>query len=119
MKFSGIVGFFEGEQETKPGIFRPVIVERKYVGDVLRAKRGFQSRSDAQNDEFTVNNQISILSDLYAKQNWASIRYVIWNGVKWKVSSIEVNYPRLTLDIGGFYHDESEQTTGEPSRDTM
>lgn len=111
MKFNGIVGFWEGEKELRPGIWRPSIVERPYKGDILKFRRGFRERTDAQNDEFTVSNQISILSDLYARQNWASIRYVIWNGVKWKVDNIEVDYPRLTLSIGGFYHDSGNETT--------
>lgn len=111
MKFSGTVGFWEGEKEITPGIWRSVIVERPYKGDVLKFGRGFKSGSDTQNDEFTVNNQISILSDLYVRQNWASIRYVVWDGVKWKVNNIDVGYPRLILDIGGFYHDPREKTT--------
>lgn len=104
MKYSGMVGFFIGDKEIEAGVFVPVIEERKYTGEVLRSKRGFQEKSNQQNREFTVNNQISILSDLYAKQNWNSIRYVVWNGVKWEVNSVEVNYPRLILEIGGFYH---------------
>lgn len=115
MKFNGFVGFWEGEVEEQPGIWRSKIVERPYKGEVLKFKRGFRERSDAQNDEFTVSNQISILSDLYARQNWASIRYVVWNGVKWKVTNIDVNYPRLTLDIGGFYHGEPGKEPTETS----
>lgn len=111
MKFNGAVGFWEGEKETTPGVWRPTIVERSYKGDILKFRRGFRERSNAQNDEFTVSNQISILSDLYAQQNWASIRYVVWNGVKWKVNNIDVDYPRLTLEIGGLYHGEEQTTT--------
>lgn len=115
MKYSGIIGFFIGEEETEPGIFVPIFLERKYTGDVQRSRRGFQEKSDQQNREFTVNNQISILSDLYAKQNWDSIRYVIWNDVKWEVNSVEINYPRLVLEIGGYYHGEPNAIT----RNTM
>lgn len=103
MKFYGVVGFYEGKKEVSPGIFRPSITEKKYYGDVLKNHRKFQP-SSTQNDEFTISNQISILSDLYAQQNWNSIRYVIWNGVKWKVTSVEINYPRITLEIGGVYN---------------
>lgn len=108
MKFSGIVGFWEGEQEVKPGVWRPKIVEKKYVGDVLRNTRSFQQNPDSQTDEFNVNNRIRILADLYARQNWSSIKYVEWNGVKWRVRNVEIDYPRITLEIGGFYHGEAE-----------
>lgn len=105
MKFCGIVGFWvgEAEDEDRPGVWKSLIEERPYFGDVLRNTRRFQS-SDKQNDDLIVSNQISILSDLYAQQNWNSIRYVVWNEVKWKVTSVEVSYPRLILEIGGVYN---------------
>lgn len=104
MKFYGKVGFWEKDVEVKPGVWKPdAIKELPYTGDVLRDNRRFQA-SDTQNDKFTINNQISILGDTYAHENWPSIRYVIWNGVKWKVNSVTVDYPRLTLEIGGVYN---------------
>lgn len=104
MKFSGKVGFWGDEKEIYPGIWRPEIVERKYVGDIIRNNRKLQDKGDKQNANLTLSNQISILSDLYARQNWHSIRYVEWNNVKWEVNSVEINYPRLTLEIGGVYN---------------
>lgn len=114
MKFSGEVGFWVDEIETGPGVWRGEIVERHYVGDVLRNVRSFQQASEQMNDEFKVSNKISILSDMYMKQNWASIRYVVWNGKKFSVTSVDVGYPRLTLDIGGLYHGEDEINTPVP-----
>lgn len=114
MKFSGTVGFWVDEIETVPGIWQGEIVERHYVGDVLRNTRSFQPSSEQVNDDFKVNNRISILSDMYMKQNWASIRYVIWNGKKWKVTSVDVNYPRLTLEIGGIYNGEDAINAPSP-----
>lgn len=111
MKFSGIVGFWGEEVEVSPGVWRPEIVERKYVGDLIRNYRSLQEQNK-QNPNLTVNNQISILSDLYARQNWHSIRYVIWNGVKWGVDSVELNYPRLMLSLGGVCND-NEKEEGE------
>lgn len=103
MKFSGKVGFWENDVELSPGKWGPNIVERPYTGDILRWKQQFQ-KSDTQNDIFNVNNQISILADLYAHENWPSIRYVVWKGVKWKVTDVEVSYPRLILSIGGVWN---------------
>lgn len=103
MKFSGKVGFWEGSRETKPGIYKSQIVERPYNGDVITSTRRFQS-TEFQNDDLKLSNRISILSDLYAQQNWTSIRYIVWNGTKLKVNSVEVNYPRLILDVGGIYN---------------
>lgn len=111
MKFSGIVGFYVGDIETSPGVYKHQIVERKKTGDILQNLRRFQE-TEYQNDTLKVNNRISIVSDLYFQQNWSSIRYVIWNGAKLKVTNIDIgNYPRLTLEIGGKYDGENEITT--------
>lgn len=106
MKFSGRIGFLTDEEEISPGVWKPIILERAYVGDVLSNRRYFQE-ADKQNENLSTNNQISILSDLYAQQNWNSIRYIIWNGVKWKVTSVDVSYPRLTLTLGGVYNENA------------
>lgn len=108
MKFSGIVGFWQGDVETKPGVWKPQILERLYKGDIQRNYRKFQTVSEQQNENLTLSNQITILSDIFARENWNSIRYVIWNGVKWTVSTVEVGFPRLTLEIGGKYNGADE-----------
>lgn len=111
MKFCGSIGFYVGDIETSPGIYKPHIVERKKTGDILQNIRRFQE-TENQNDTLNVNNRISIVSDLYFQQNWNSIRYVVWNGAKLKVTSVDLsNYPRLTLEIGGVYNGETEVTT--------
>ncbi len=106
MKYSGNIGFWEGDIETPPGsgIWIPSIVERHYVGDVIYNYRKFSEESGKQNENFRVSNRISILADLYFKTNYPSIRYIIWNGVKWKVPTVEVSYPRLILEIGEVYN---------------
>lgn len=106
MKFSGTVGFWIADVETTPGVFQSQLVEKSYFGDVYKNERRWQE-ADQQNDLLKVNNTISILSDLFAQKNMASIKYVIWNGVKLKVTSVTVDYPRLKLEIGGMYNGEN------------
>ena len=103
MKFSGKVGFWLTDVEVHPGVFKPSIVERTYYGDVTRNERRWQE-ADQQNTNMRINNSISILSDLFAQQNFASIKYIVWNGVKLKVNSVTLDYPRLKLEIGGIYN---------------
>lgn len=116
MKFRGTVGFWDGEVEVRPGIWDSKIVERKYTGEIIRNNRRFQDSREQQNAEFTINNSISILSDIYARQNWNSIKYVIWNNVKWKVSSIEIDpdRPRIKMEIGGYYNGVQNETGNSP-----
>ena len=101
-KFYGKIGYAISE-ETVPGVWVERIVERSYYGDVIRNIRRLQS-SENLNDDINVTNEISIVADAFANQNFHSMRYVEYMGTKWKVSSIEVKYPRLILSIGGVYN---------------
>ena len=101
-KFHGIIGYGI-TAETKPGVWKDQIVEREYSGDLNKNTRRLQS-SDQLNDNIVVSNEISILSDPFANENFHSMRYVEFMGAKWKISNVEVQYPRLILTIGGVYN---------------
>ena len=97
-KWFGKIGFAE-TKETKPGVWEEIITVREYYGDVTRNTRRFQS-SENLNDNIVVSNDISIVADPYAIQNFHSIRYIEFMGVKWKINNVEVSYPRLILTLG-------------------
>jgi len=103
-KYYGSIGFGE-TVETSPGVYTEQITERNYYGDVTRNIRALQS-SDQLNDNINVTNTISIVADPYANEHFYSMRYAVWQGTKWKISSVEVQYPRLLLTLGGVYHGE-------------
>ena len=105
-KYYGTIGFVE-TRETAPDVWTEEITEREYSGDVLRIQRRWQG-SEYLNDDLTISNRLSILSDPYAYNNFQSIRYATWMGAKWKVTSVEVAYPRLLLDLGGVYTEQNE-----------
>lgn len=98
-RFFGNIGYMVTE-ETKPGVWTEKECVRQYYGDVLDNRHKWQS-ADQLNDNVTISNRFSILADAYAYQHFSHIRYVEWMGVKWKVNSIEVQRPRLILDVGG------------------
>lgn len=100
-KWFGKIGYAETE-ESSPGVWKEQIVEREYYGDLVRNTRRLQT-ADKINDDIIVSNELSIVSDPYAMNNFHSIRYVEFMGSKWKVSSVEVSYPRLILTLGGLY----------------
>lgn len=106
MKFSGKVGFWIDDDEIEPGYFVSHFVEKKYTGDVSRDNRHWNESDKGTISNYRVNNEIYILTDLYARQNWQSIRYVVWNGVKWKVSSVSLGYPRCTLVLAEVWNGE-------------
>ena len=101
-KFYGKIGYAM-TKETTPGVWVEEIVERSYYGDVIRNIRRLQG-SENLNDDINVSNEISIVADAFANQNFHSMRYVEYMGAKWKVSSVEVKYPRLILNMGGVYN---------------
>lgn len=101
-KFYGPIGYAT-TVETRPGIYEEQIVERYYSGDLLRQSSSWSNASDSTNDDLKINIQISILADPFAYQNYHSIKYVGYRDAKWKVTSIDESYPRLTLHVGGVY----------------
>jgi hypothetical protein len=105
-KFYGAVGYgISVEDPEDSGIWVEQITEINYRGNVLRNSRNLLS-GETLNDDVTVSNSISIVGDPYAIEHFFDIRYVVWAGVRWTVTSVdvEVNNPRLTLSLGSVYN---------------
>lgn len=101
-KWFGKIGYAT-TAETRPGVWEESIVEREYYGDIIRNSRRLQS-GDKVNDDLNISNQLSIVSDPYANENFHAMRYAEFMGAKWKVTDVEVQYPRLLLTLGGVYN---------------
>ena len=102
-KWFGVIGYAE-TVEMKPGVWKEQITERQYYGDMTRNTRRLQS-TDQLNDNISISNELSIVADPFANKNFHSMRYVEYMGAKWKISDVEVQYPRLRLTIGGAYNE--------------
>ena len=102
-KFYGPIGYVTDTKEIRPGVFEEVITERNYYGDVVRNNRRLQT-ADKVNDDIDISNEISILADAFAYSNFHNMRYIRFMGAKWKISSVDVQRPRLVLSIGGLYN---------------
>lgn len=103
-KYYGAIGYAE-TVETTPGVWVERITERQYFGDLIRNSRSLQS-AEQLNDNINVANEISIVADPFAYQNFHKMRYVEFMGTKWKINTVEVKYPRLILSTGGLYNGE-------------
>lgn len=121
MKYSGTLGYSEGQQETPPdsGVWKDVVVERHAYGDVPRNNRRLTPGTQA-NDDISVGNTLSIMMDPYVRDHFAKMLYARWMGILWTVSTVDVQYPRLILTLGGEYHgptattpDSAEVSDGE------
>lgn len=101
-KWFGNVGYVESI-ETKPGIWEDEEMNRPYFGDSIRNTRLLQNSGEI-NDNINIGNQISIVADPYAINHIYAMRYVEFQGSNWKITNVDVQYPRLILTIGGLYH---------------
>lgn len=106
MKFFGKVGFGTSEEGSgeRDGIWEDGITERQYFGDVLSNNRKYEAQSDSVLDNLNVSNRISIVADAFAYNHFFEMKYIEWMGTKWKVTQVEVQRPRLILQIGGVYN---------------
>ena len=70
---------------------------------MTRNARRLQSSGNL-NDNLVIANELSIVADPYANENFHAIRYAEFMGAKWKISSVQVQYPRLVLELGEVYN---------------
>lgn len=106
-KYYGAIGFLETvEDPNNPGVWIESITERGYYGDIL-SNRYKSEVGSGLNDNINIQNTISVLADSFAKCNIGYMKYITWMGCKWKITSVEVAYPRLILSIGGLYNAET------------
>lgn len=104
-RFYGAIGFEKSvtESESRPSRYNVEIEERMYAGELLKNYARLHN-SDRSVDDFTINNDISIVADPYALNNFSSMKYVKFMGTYWEVTSVTVEYPRLRISFGGVYH---------------
>lgn len=108
-KFYGPIGYARSE-ESVPGNWTDVIVEKNYRGDVILNQVRIQS-GDKVNDNINIDNSISIVADAYAYANLGFMKYIVWNGIAWKIQSFSINRPRIVLQIGEVYNGERPSST--------
>lgn len=101
-KWYGMVGYGV-TSETQPGKWVLSVIERPYYGERDRVS-SFSQQGEGLNDDIFLKNDVSIIADAYALQNFSNIKYVTIMGTRWKVKSVDVHHPRLTLSIGGVYN---------------
>lgn len=100
-RFSGKLGFVMA-RETEEGVWLENFVELPAKGTI----RSLYVRNDnnaSVNSNLRLTNEVSILLDSKIQTYLETLKYVVWKGSKWEVQSIGVNYPRLTIHLGGLY----------------
>ena len=104
-RFCGKVGYVDTDK-TSPGVYENTPEEYTYYGDITNISKRWQT-NDNLNDDIRLEQNISIMADAYAWDNYYKIRYVIIDGIAWRVTNVQVSRPRLILYIGGIYNGET------------
>ncbi len=114
-RFYGAIGFVK-TVDNGDGVWKEVERVKYYYGDLNNNVRKWGDQNEVSaNGELTLNNNISILADRFAYENLEAMTWVEFMGKKWKISSVEINHPRMTLFFGGLYNgmaDESGTSVG-------
>lgn len=103
-RWHGRIGYGETKESADgSGVWVDDIIERSYYGDVIRNTRKL-SEGEHLNKDLSVGNSLSIIADAYANDHFFAIRYVEWAGALWTVTTVEVQRPRLILQLGEVYN---------------
>ena len=106
-KYYGRIGFIETREVPEgSGIWKEIVTERLYFGDVVRNSRRWQG-AETLNDDLNISNEIVVVMDEYAIHNFHAMRYIEYMGAYWKITNVQVEHPHLRLTIGGVYNREA------------
>lgn len=100
-RFSGKLGFVI-TRETEAGVWLEDTIEIPVKG-TIRSLYVRNDNNSSVNTNLRLTNEVSILLNTKIQTYLETLKYVIWKGSKWEVQSIGVNYPRLTINLGGLY----------------
>lgn len=103
MKYYGKVGFATTVTPEGDDVYGEEIETHVYMGDVIRHTYNMQP-GDKLTKDVQVNMQISILADEFAVNFMHLIRFAEWRGIKWQVTAVDPQYPRILLSLGGVYN---------------
>lgn len=99
-KWFGYIGYsVTKESEESPGVWIDNIIEKPYMGDILRLNSDWRNSQNV-NDDLTLSHKISIVAEPFAKNNFSQMKYVkIFNNYL-KITSVEIQYPRIIITVG-------------------
>ena len=102
-RFYGKIGFVD-TYESSPGIWSERTVSKTYSGDVLNNRRRFEN-GESINDNPVMVNYISVVGDDYMLDNYEMMRWVEFNSKRWKITAVELEYPRVKINFGGLWNE--------------
>ncbi len=101
-KFSGQVGYVT-QSETSPGVWSSVENSNMMKGDIIRQSSNSQNDNKV-NSDIALSHRVSLVGDAYSFGNYYNIRWIEIDGLKWEVSSVEIQRPRIIVTLGGVWN---------------
>jgi hypothetical protein len=106
-RFAGFVGYVT-QEESVPGVWSTVENSVMMQGDIIRQSSSVQNDSRMTsakvNSDISLNHRVSLLGDAYAFGNYFNLRWIEVDGRKWEVSSVEIQRPRIIVNLGGLWN---------------
>lgn len=101
-RYRGSIGINRDPVETAPGIFTAVIDEVEVSGEIRSIGARWQNAE--MRDSVVARHVLSIVTPEDSIINFTEVVYIVWQGRKWSVVSIEYKRPRIELTLGGLYN---------------
>lgn len=114
MRFYNIIGYGIPD-EDEYGVVTNTIVERMHMGEVNKVVTRNEPAQQVNNN-IRLNNTFSIVMDAFITENFQYIKYIVFNGVRWEVSSatVDPDRPRINIEAGQVYNGPSGGGTYGP-----
>ena len=103
-KYHGKIGYIIPTEE-RPGVWKDKTIEREAYGDFLEDRANIQ-QADKISKNISMSGRLVVMIDKFAMTNFQHIRYAMFMGTAWSVTSVRPAYPKLHLTLGEMYNGE-------------
>ena len=118
MKFFGVIGYGI-PQEDSYGVVTNRHVEHMHYGDATKVVSRNEPAQQV-NDNIRLVNSFSIVMDAFITENFQYIKYIVFLGVKWAVTSAQKDpdRPRIIIEAGKVYNGTWGGGENDPQAET-
>lgn len=114
MRFYGVIGYGIPSEDDY-GVVTNRIVEHMHMGEIIKVVTRNEPAQQV-NSNIRLNNSFSIVKDAFITENFQYIKYIVFNGARWEVSSatVDPDRPRINIEAGQVYNGPSGGGTYGP-----